>query len=160
MFGSRLIWTLSPAQKAIFQSRKWFTGKPWQNAGGKPVPAGTKITFATGGFWAITHEAIIRCDIPDLTTGLTHNGGDWQIGCQLYQQGMGLKQFNGNKQFVNTSSVPRRGITVPTINKSTVVDNPVVAAIPVRPVQAVLANDTQVQVVTAPPVVIQGMVRL
>lgn len=127
MFGARLIWTLSQAQKDVIKARAWYTGRHWQNNGGATMPGGTKITFATGGFWAITHEAIVKCDIPDLTTGLTHNGGDWQIGCQLYQQSLKLKQFNGNKQFVNTSSVPRRGITVPMIGNTA---RPAAAAVP------------------------------
>jgi hypothetical protein len=144
MFGARLVWTLSQKQKDVCKSRAWYTGRHWQNNGGTTTPGGTKITFATGGFWAITHEAIVKCDIPDLTTGLTHNGGDWQIGCQLYQQGLGLKQFNGNKQFVNTSSVPRRGITVPMIGNTSV---PAVAAapppIPPRPQQIQVQPQTQ-----------------
>lgn len=141
MFGARLTWTLSQKQKDVLHSRAWYTGKHWQNNGGTTTPGGTKITFATGGFWAITHEAIVKCDIPDLTTGLTHNGGDWQIGCQLYQQGLGLKQFNGNKQFVNTSSVPRRGVTAPIIGNiaapAVAVKPPLV--IPQRPSRAVPA---------------------
>ncbi len=138
MFGARLVWTLSQAQKNIFATRLWYTGKPWQNSGGRASPGGSKITFATGGFWAITYEAIVKCDIPDLTTGLTHNGGDWQIGCQVYQQGYGIKQFNGNKQFVNTSSVPRRGVTIPVIGSHTVPlppDANKLPAIPTRPPQ-------------------------
>jgi hypothetical protein len=84
---------------------------------GAGSPNGNRIIFTTGGFWAITTEAMRAADIPDLGTGLTHNGGDWQIGEQIYQAGYGIKQFNGKKQFVRTSSVDRRGVTKPTIDQ-------------------------------------------
>ena len=161
MFGARLVWNLSQAQKNIFASRAWYTGKPWQNSGGRASPGGSKITFATGGFWAITHEAIVQCDIPDLTTGLTHNGGDWQIGCQVYQQGFGIKQFNGNKQFVNTSSVPRRGVTVPVIGSHTVPLPPTAHKQPVIPVRPQpVEQQLQPQQSGTRPVPVPGIIKL
>lgn len=117
MFGASYIWTTNEQQRKILQSRPWYRQKPWRDKNGKPANPGQKIIFAVGGFWAITHEAIIKSDIPDLGTGLLHNGGDWQIGEQLYQAGFGLKLFNGKKQVVRTSSVARRGETTPTIDK-------------------------------------------
>lgn len=135
MFGSKLVWTVNPAQKAIFERAHWWKNKPWQAANGKPSPNGTKIVFATGGWWAITHEAIVNADIPDLKTGLTHTGGDWQIGAQLYQAGYGLKQFNGQKQFIKTSAVKRRGVTMPTIDK---VVHPQVRQVPTQPRKGVI----------------------
>jgi len=111
MFGAPFVWTLKDGQKAWFESRPWYHGKPWRLHNGKPAPNGNKIVFCTGGFWAITHEAIVNCDIPD--SGIGHNGGDLTIGEQLYQGGYRMKSFNAKKQFVYTSSVPRRGITTP-----------------------------------------------
>lgn len=126
MIGASFTWTTNARQRAIFASRPWYKNRPWRTQDGKPSPNGNRIIFAAGGFWAITLEAIRAADIPDLGTGLTHNGGDWQIGEQLYQAGYGLKQFNGQKQFVRTSSVPRRGVTMPTVDQ---VSQP--AAVPV-----------------------------
>jgi len=117
MFGAKHTWTTNQKTRDIFRSRPWYKGKPWRSRNGKPSPNGNKIVFATGGFWAITHESIVKADIPDLGTGLTHTGGDWQIGEQLYQAGFNVKQFNGKKQFIRSSSVDRRGITMPTIDK-------------------------------------------
>lgn len=116
MIGAMYTWKMNQPQKQIFASRPWYSGRPWRGHNGKPSPNGNTIVFATGGFFAITYEAIVAADIPDLGTGLTHTGGDWQIGEQLYQAGYGLKMFNAKKQFVNTSSVKRRGVTMPTID--------------------------------------------
>jgi hypothetical protein len=54
---------------------------------------------------------MISCNIPDPEIG--HNGGDVCIGEQLYQGGYQAKSWNAKKQFVNTSSVKRRGETKP-----------------------------------------------
>jgi len=117
MFGTKMVWTTNSKQRQIMSSRPWYHNRPWRQHNGEPSPNGSKIQFVSGGFWAITHEAMIAADIPDLGTGLTHNGGDWQIGEQLYQAGYTIKMFNTKKQFVNTSSVPRRGVTSSTIDK-------------------------------------------
>ena len=117
MIGAKYVWRTGRKTRRILESRPWYKGRPWRQRNGKPSPNGEYIIFATGGFWAITHELIVAADIPDLGTGLTHTGGDWQIGEQIYQAGYSLKQFNGQKQFVRTSSVPRRGVTMPTIGE-------------------------------------------
>ena len=109
MFGSKFVWTLTAGQKEWFESRPWYHDKPWRLHNGKPSPSGNKIIFATGGWWAITQEAIMKADIP--CAGLEHNGGDYTIGEQLYQNDLGIKAFNGRKQFIHTSSVNRRGVT-------------------------------------------------
>jgi len=109
MFGAPFVWTLQGGQKQWFEEAPWHKGKPWRLHNGKPSPNGNKIVFCTGGFWAITAEAIRNCDIPDRRLG--HNGGDYTIGEQLYQGGYKMKSFNAKKQFVHTSSVKRRGIT-------------------------------------------------
>lgn len=111
MIGAPFVWTLQNGQREWYEKRSWYRRKQWRLQNGKPSPSGNKILFCTGGFWAITHEAIVKCDIPDPDIG--HNGGDITIGEQLYQGGFGMKAFNQNKQYVNTSSVPRRGDTKP-----------------------------------------------
>lgn len=115
MFGAKFVWTMSNEVRELIRARPWYTGRPFRQQNGQPSPSGNKIIFCTGGFFAITKDAITRCDIPDVSTelGLTHNGGDWIIGEQLYQGGFDTKAFNAQKQFVFTSSVPRRGVTTP-----------------------------------------------
>lgn len=118
MVGASFVWTTTTKQRAILESRPWYRRRPWRLQNGHPGGGnGTKIIFPTGGFWALTVEAMRAADIPDLGTGLTHNGGDWQIGEQLYQAGYSLKTFNTRKQFVRTSSVARRGVTTPLIDQ-------------------------------------------
>ena len=109
MFGAPYVWTLQQGQKEWFESRPWYRGKPWRLQNGTPSPNGNKILFCTGGFWALTTEAMRACNIPDPDIG--HNGGDVCIGEQLYQAGYRMKSWNAKKQFVNTSSVQRRGDT-------------------------------------------------
>jgi hypothetical protein len=117
MIGANFVWTANPRQWDVLASRPWYKNRPRRDSRGNPSPNGSKILFVAGGFWAITLEALRAADIPDLGTGLTHTGGDWQIGEQLYQAGYGMRQFNGQKQFVRTSSVARRGATMPTIDQ-------------------------------------------
>lgn len=117
MIGANFVWSANERQRAIMASRPWYKNRPWRDSKGQGSPNGNRIIFAVGGFWALTLEALRAADIPDLGTGLTHTGGDWQIGEQLYQAGYGIKQFNGQKQFVRTSSVPRRGVVKPTIDQ-------------------------------------------
>lgn len=117
MVGAGMRWSTNDVQRRILSSRPWYKNKPWRSITGAPAPNGTCIIFVHGGFWAITAEAIKKADIPDLGTGLTHNGGDWQIGEQLYQAGLGILPFNNNKQFVRTSSEARRGVTMPRIDQ-------------------------------------------
>jgi hypothetical protein len=117
MFGAKFVWTTTKKQREILSARPWHKGRPWRLHNDKPSPNGTKIIFTAGGFWAISKECIEKANIPDLGTGLTHTGGDWQIGEQVYQAGFMVKQFNGSKQFVRTSSVDRRGVTMPKIDE-------------------------------------------
>lgn len=116
MFGAKHVWRMTQAQQVIFQSRPWHQARPSRNGRGAPSARDRAILFAAGGFWAAEYAAIKAADIPDLGTGLTHNGGDWQIGEQLYQAGYTLEQFNDKKQFVRTSGYPRRGVTMPLID--------------------------------------------
>jgi len=157
MIGAKYVWSCNRKQKDIMAARPWHTGRPWRGQNGKPNPNGNKVIFAAGGFWALTTEAMRAADIPDLGTGLTHNGGDWQIGEQLWQAGYGLKQFNGKKQFVRTSSVDRRGPTMPLIDKAQtgtvqVSKAPTAAQVP----QAAQAATRSPHVITPPPMVVPG----
>ena len=122
MFGSKKVWTLQSGQRAWYEARSWFKKRAWQMQNGRGSPNGNKIHFAEGGWWAITTEAIRACGIPDPEIG--HNGGDYTIGCQLYQGGYEIKQFNANKQFIHTSSVDRRGVTTAMPGMSRVIPAP------------------------------------
>lgn len=111
MFGAPFVWTLQNGQKEWFESRGWHRGKKWRLHNGQASPNGNKIQFCTGGFWALSKEAMINCNIPEPDIG--HNGGDVCIGEQLYQGGYRMKSWNAKKQFIYTSSVKRRGDTKP-----------------------------------------------
>ncbi|MCH8327017.1 MAG: hypothetical protein IID15_00650 [Candidatus Marinimicrobia bacterium] len=108
MFGGKYVWTMNQDQIELFKARPWYKKRAFRAKGGKEAPNGRHIIFATGGFWALSTHAMRACNIPDPDLG--HNGGDYTIGEQLWQGGFGLKAFNGKKQFVRTSSVPRRGL--------------------------------------------------
>jgi hypothetical protein len=108
MFGAKLFWNLSTHQANHYRRRPWYKGKLFRDKHGRPTPNGNIVHFATGGFWALRVDAMQACNIPDDTLG--HNGGDYTIGEQLYQGGFELRPFNGQKQFVHTSSVKRRGL--------------------------------------------------
>jgi hypothetical protein len=108
MYGAKFVWTLQAGQANWMRSRPWYRARPFRAANGRPSPNGDKIIFVAGGFWALSTEAMRACNIPDEALG--HNGGDYTIGEQLWQGGYDLKAWNGQKQFIHTSSVPRRGL--------------------------------------------------
>jgi hypothetical protein len=107
LFGADMVLQLSPQQMEYYKQRPWYKGKKFRLRNGKPAGNGNYAVFVAGGFFAIKTEAIKVADIPD--PALTHNGGDYTIGEQLYQNGFTLKGWNRQKQFIHTSSVPRRG---------------------------------------------------
>lgn len=107
MFGSAHIWALRPGQAEFYRSRPWFRGRGFRTNRGTPSPNASCILFATGGFWALSKEAMLAADIPD--SELVHTGGDYTIGQQLWEAGYKSKLFNGDKQFIRTSSVAHRG---------------------------------------------------
>lgn len=107
LFGADMVLQLSPSQMEHYKTRPWYKGKPFRLRNGQPAANGKYAVFAAGGFIVLKTEAIRVADIPDAT--LTHNGGDYTIGEQLYQNGYTLKGWNRQKQFIHTSSVPRRG---------------------------------------------------
>lgn len=107
LFGTDMALKLSAPQIKYYKQRPWHKGKKQRLRTGQPASNGEWVIFATGGFFAIKTAAIKIADIPD--PALTHNGGDYTIGEQLYQNGFLLKGWNRQKQFIHTSSVPRRG---------------------------------------------------
>jgi len=157
LIGASYTWDANKKQREVFMSRPWYKNRPWRDANGRPSPNGSTIVFVHGGFWAITAEAIREANIPDLGTGLLHTGGDWQIGEQVYQAGFGMKQFNGKKQFVRTSSVARRGATTPTVDQVT---QPVIipAAKPIIHVPILEIKQAALQK-NDPPIVLKPIVR-
>lgn len=107
LIGADMILQLSAQQMQYYKTRPWHHGKQFRLRNGQPADNGQYAVFVAGGFFAIKTEAIKVADVPDST--LTHNGGDYTIGEQLYQNGYGIKGWNRQKQFIHTSSVPRRG---------------------------------------------------
>jgi hypothetical protein len=108
MFGREYLWHYSNEQIGWVKRRPWYKGRMFQVASGREAPNGRAVKFATGGFWALETAAMRAAGIPD--TELGHNGGDVCIGQQLWQTGFKVKNWNGQKQFVVESSVPRRGL--------------------------------------------------
>jgi len=107
LIGADMILQLSAQQMQYYKTRPWYKGKKFRLRNGKPADNGQYAVFVAGGFFAIKTEAIRAADVPDVA--LTHNGGDYTIGEQLYQNDYGIKGWNRQKQFIHTSSVPRRG---------------------------------------------------
>lgn len=111
LFGADMTFRLSPAQQAYFKGRPWYRGKPFRLKSKQPAPNGDNTLFVAGGFFCLKTEAMRAAGIPD--PDITHNGGDYTIGEQLYQAGYDVVGWNRQKQFIHTSSVPRRGASQP-----------------------------------------------
>jgi len=111
LFGASMVLGLNGQQMAYYKKRPWYKGKPFRTKGGISAANGNYAVFVAGGFFAIKTEAIKAADVPD--PDLTHNGGDYTIGEQLYQNGYNVCNWNRSKQFIHTSSVPRRGESQP-----------------------------------------------
>ena len=118
LFGDHRVWELKPGQGQFIRERPWYKSRQFRDMRGNPAPNGNKIHFAAGGFWAMSVEAMRACDVPD--TKLQHNGGDYMIGEQLWQNGFGLRKWNSQKQFIHTSSVPRRGLSEVHIGRTSI----------------------------------------
>lgn len=111
LFGADMTIRLSASQQQTYRSRPWYRGLPFRMKNHKPAPNGDNTVFVAGGFFCIKTAAMRAADVPDIT--LTHNGGDYTIGEQLYQTGYGVVGWNRQKQFIHTSSVARRGASQP-----------------------------------------------
>jgi GT2 family glycosyltransferase len=111
LVGADMTYRLAPAQQAYFKSRPWYRGKPFRLKSKHPAPNGDNTVFVAGGFFCLKTDAMRAAGVPDET--ITHNGGDYTIGEQLYQAGYDVVGWNRQKQFIHTSSVPRRGASQP-----------------------------------------------
>lgn len=111
LFGADMTIRLSGAQQQMYRSRPWYRGKPFRMKNKQPAPNGDNTVFVAGGFWCMKTEAMRAANIPD--EAITHNGGDYTIGEQLYQAGYEVVGWNRQKQYIHTSSVPRRGLAEP-----------------------------------------------
>jgi hypothetical protein len=111
LFGSDMAFRLDAAQQAYFKSRPWYQGRPFRMKNRQPAPNGDMTVFVAGGFFCLKTAALRAANVPDTT--ITHNGGDYTIGEQLYQAGYDVVAWNRQKQFIHTSSVPRRGASQP-----------------------------------------------
>ena len=94
-----------------FKAGSWYTGRPWSNKRATPSPNGDQIEFIVGGFWAISTEAIYKCNIPD--PRLIHWGGDIANGAQLWQNHLALKEINRTGELVRVSASEPRGASLP-----------------------------------------------
>jgi hypothetical protein len=101
--------TFDKSQLEWMKTRPWYRGRDWQMKTGQPAPNGRKVFFTCGGFWAVSTKAMQCADLPDPVLG--HNGGDYMLGAQLWQAGYNTASWNNRKEFVRTSSVPRRGLS-------------------------------------------------
>lgn len=108
-FGAAHVWTLRAQQIAWIKSRPWYRNRPFQLKNGEEAPNGNNVLFPAGGFWALETECMRQAGIPDAEIG--HNGGDYMLAEQLWQLGYRVKNWNGQKQFIHTSSVKRRGVS-------------------------------------------------
>lgn len=108
MFGPHYFSTLKDSQVQWVKEAPWYKGLEFRDKSGKPTSNGNRVHFCTGSAWALSAEAMRTCMIPD--ERLQHNGGDIFIGEQLYQNGFKMKHWNGDRRFINWSSVPRRGL--------------------------------------------------
>lgn len=122
IIGPKFFWDLKPGQAELYKTRPWYKGRPFRDRHGSESPNGNKVWFSAGGFWAMPVAALRAADVPD--TALGHNGGDYTIGEQLWQAGYTVAGWNSNKQFVHTSSVPRRGLSEPHFGTKSVKKEP------------------------------------
>jgi len=108
MVGDLRFWTFNPTQLAWAKSRPWWKDRHLQTKQKKAAPNGQHVFFAAGGFWALETAIMREAMIPDPEIG--HNGGDYTVGLQLWQQGYRTAAWNHKKGHVHTSSVGRRGL--------------------------------------------------
>lgn len=108
MVGDLRFFTLTASQREWAKTRPWWRDRHLQTKQKTAAPNGQHIFFAAGGFWALEAAAMREAMIPDEQIG--HNGGDYILGLQLWQQGYRTAAWNTGKKHVHTSSVGRRGL--------------------------------------------------
>jgi len=108
LFGPLCYWKFNQQQVDWVRSRPWYRNRPLQTRNGRESPNGDHVQFSAGGFWMLAMDVARQAGIPDEQIG--HNGGDYMIGEQVWQQGVCHEAWNSKKQFVRTSSVKRRGL--------------------------------------------------
>jgi hypothetical protein len=105
MVGS--LWAKKAAAKREFyEQQPWYRGKP----------ACARVIFATGGWWTIRSEVLMRFDWPP--PDMLHNGGDMALGELLRQNNLRLARFDSHLAInaddsLRCSSAKRRGISQP-----------------------------------------------
>jgi hypothetical protein len=103
LYGIKMLSSMRVARgiddRKWFEHSNWYRNKMFQNRRGGAAPNGDKIFFVPGYFWALKTKLIYDQDIPDAR--LNHNGGDITIGCQVYQGGYKIRDFNRNKTQVS-----------------------------------------------------------
>lgn len=108
MIGSVYKQRLTPSQQQWITDQWWYNNKPPQQY----------VNFATGGWWAIQTETLLRFDWP--LRELRHRGGDVMLGELCRQHDLAIGHFrdkvwiNANDQGVESKS-PRRGFDEPPI---------------------------------------------
>lgn len=111
LIGRKMQYTLIVRRK---DPRKWFRNAPWFkkigfcNRRGTASPNGDRIQFVASNFFAISHKAVLACDIPD--TRITQSGGGIVIGAQISQGRFQIKQFNTDRRIIQeTHQGQKRG---------------------------------------------------
>lgn len=99
-FGKKYFIHLRPGQEEWIKGAGWYRNKVPLRRNGRH-----RIVFATGGFWAMSMEAIRKLDWPD--PRIRHNGGDVMLGEALRQNNLLIK--NTIIHGVKISDHPRRG---------------------------------------------------
>ena len=84
-WGKKYFIHMKDGQEDWIREATWNRDLPLTLRKGQPI-----VNFITGGFWAITTEAVRAIDWPD--SRISHNGGDVMLGEALRQMGFGIEQ--------------------------------------------------------------------
>lgn len=88
-------------QREFIKAAKWYRHRPFEIVRGQPG-----ITFATGSYWWLRTNILVRLDWPD--ERLNHNGGDTLLAEAVRQQGCSLTRFHYG---VKPNDAKRRGLS-------------------------------------------------
>lgn len=122
LLGPKRYWQLRPPQLKLIREAvnlrvtidgstytlNWYKGRRFFDKHDRPSPNHNMVPFPSGSFWAAHVPSLYACEVPD--PRLVHNGGDYWIGAQFLQGGFKFAGFSDQKQIVNWSAWPRRGI--------------------------------------------------